>query len=254
MAEAKRMRKTKRLRFAGELLEVDVSSTRVPKGCAGEMKVGRPRRHAEEVGRIGSAAYEAPGSFDLRLWKRIGTVTGDEGEKVLAMRRRKLTILGLLLLAIAVIQLLVWMMFGQNAIKNTIDYVGSATGLIQTNEDVEAEISGYTSFESIPESVSWTAGASEQPIVLKNLEGNDVDLAPRIYVDLDGDGELSDDECVYNEDCSKRIAPGNQLDSVELDKEVPAGTYYAEVRYSAYMEGTDAEANGMTFGFTLTVS
>lgn len=225
--------------------------------CIGEAKPGKPRRGKDQIGQLRQVVYEKSGAFNRFWWKPVGAVESEDGASyVRVMKRRKLAILAVVFLALAIIELIVWLTTSQNAVKNAVDYIGSTTGLVNTNSDVKAQIEEYTSFESIPETIDWKAGTLEQPITLKNLDGNTVELAPQIYVDLDSDGSFSDDECVYNADMSRRIQAGNSVSSITLDHEVPAGTYDAEVVYRAFDradDGTETAVNGMNFSFTLEV-
>ena len=168
-------------------------------------------------------------------------------------KRVVLTIIAIILLAFAAFELIFWLITGQNAVKNTIDYVGDKTGMAEPNKETEAVVDGYTSFESVPETVTWTANTTDEPLTLKNMTDNTVDLAPKVYVDVNGDGTFTDDECLYNADGAKRIAPGNSIDTITLSKPLAAGNYIAQVSYSAYATGTNSEANGMIFNFNVVV-
>lgn len=124
-----------------------------------------------------------------------------------------------------------------------------------TSDPAKIDINGYTSFESVPDAV-WRTDSKEQSVVLKNLEGNSVELAPVIYVDLDNNGDFEDSECIFNKDESIRIKAGEALNAIEINKDIPVGKYNAEVVYKAFeksSDGKDIPANGVNFNFKIKV-
>lgn len=143
-------------------------------------------------------------------------------------------------------------------------YFADTMGITSNNEDTSAQVEQYTTFQSVSKSdAHWKAGQTTQQIVLANPEGNPVDMAPHIYVDFDGNGDFSDDECVYNpitknstgtvESYGLFIRPGQQIDTIELTRDVPVGTYAARVTYTAVTTDSHELANPMSFDFTLEV-
>lgn len=143
-------------------------------------------------------------------------------------------------------------------------YFADTMGITHNNEDTSAQVEQYTTFQSVSKSdAHWKAGQTTQQIVLANPEGNPVDMAPHIYVDFDANGDFSDDECVYNpitknsagnvESYGLFIRPGQQIDSVELTRDISAGTYAARVTYTAVTTDSHELANPMSFDFTLEV-
>jgi len=245
----------KEVKIAGKKVAINTSAA--PNSLhplSGEVKVGKAPKNTKPKGYVRGIPYLSQGTFNSKLYKRVGVIEDGQGAYIAVMRHRILPILGMILLILAALELIIWLVAGQNAIQNTIDYIGSNTGITQPNKDVHAQESGYTSFESLPENISWQAGTTTQSITLSNLDGNGVDVAPEIYVDLNGDGTFSSDECVYNADDTKRLSPGTNINTVDINQEIPAGTYNAEVLYKTYFQGTDQGANGMNFPFSLTVS
>lgn len=206
-------------------------------------------------------------TYGRYLYKRnkLFIRVGEEREYISIVRRRVLPILGIILCILAVFELVFWLITGQNAAENTINYVGSATGLTQPNADVHGEVTGYTSFVSTPD-VTWSLSDTEHSISIQNVDGNEVDLCPHIYIDVNGDGDYTEDECyynpiIYNSDGSvksygDRLAPGNSITSVTLSKDLDLapGTYNARVSYTSFMAGTDDMANGMNMPFVLTIT
>lgn len=187
-------------------------------------------------------------------WKDTGYGFPQGGGYVRVMKRRVWPAIVLLVAAIAAICLIYYLFTRQNAPKNAIDYIGDKTGIVNTNSEVKGEIAGYTSFESVQDQV-WDSADETQPLLLKDLEGNPVDICPRVYLDLDKDGRFTDDECIWKlgNDGQGRIAPGHEVDTISPDRKLAKGSYDAQVVYLAYMQGTDTPANGMNFSFKVTV-
>lgn len=240
------------MKFDG--IEVPVISLSQDLGkCVGEVKPGKPRKGHKTIGTLSKVKYEKYGSFSHVWWKPVGAVTSND-QYIRVMKRRILPIIALILILLGILELIFWLIAGQNATKNIVDYIGDRTGITETNKDVKGKIDDYTSFESIPTSVSWSANSTDQNITLKNLEGNSVELAPQIYVDLNDNNKFSKNECLYNADATKRIKPGKSIHTVTLNTTIPAGTHKAKVVYRAFIhndDGSDSVANGMSFDFTV---
>lgn len=91
-----------------------------------------------------------------------------------------------------------------------------------------------------------------------------VDLAPHVFVDVNGDGRFTEDECLFNpvvKDAKGNVtsygaflAPGDAIDEITLSKPLKAGTYQGQVQYTAVHHGTTTQANGMSMPFTAVVS
>lgn len=113
------------------------------------------------------------------------------------------------------------------------------------------------------ENETWKAGSLEQEFLISNPASNTDDLAGHIYVDLNGDGELSEDECVYNpityaedgsvESYGKFISPGNELTDITITQKIPKGKYKAALQFTAVDIATKTLDNSMNFDFELTV-
>ncbi len=141
---------------------------------------------------------------------------------------------------------------GQNAVKNTADYIGDATGVTAPNASVRAEIEEHTTFQSVP-NVLWKEGERDVGLLIANPEGNPVDMAPHVFIDVNGDGSFTEDECVWNpQDSSGEgdlLAPGSKVDQIHLDRLLKPGVYDGQVVFTAYHVGSHAPANGMTMAF-----
>lgn len=229
--------------------------------CLGEAKVGKHRKHADVIGTVSGISYEKIDSFSGLFWKVAGFVPFDENSYIRVMRRRKFPIV-LILIAVFLFSVVICMAnpgwFTYHSGQKSATYIGEKgkdSGSDKTTSGKNANGNDYTSFKSVPDTLTWSASSFEQSIPLVNLEGNTVDLAPLIYVDLNHDGNFSDSECVYNADAAERLAPGHSVDKVTLTREIPAGTCPAEVKYLAFdgkkADGTDLQANGMNFDFNV---
>lgn len=223
--------------------------------CLGEAKTGKSRKNKEIVGELNQVKYEEKGAFKRLWWKPVGAVVSEENY-IRVVKRRKTAILGVILIVLAIIELAVWIITGQNAAKNTYNYIGDAAGIIQPNKDVKGKVTETTAFESIPDTVNWRAGSTKQSITLKNMDGNTVELAPQVYIDTNKNGKFESSECVYNKSGKTRIQPGKTVNSITLSKSLSAGNYNGEVVYQAFAKsknGTETQANGMTFNFKANV-
>lgn len=130
----------------------------------------------------------------------------------------------------------------------------------------------YAYFSSIGRQ-TWASGRVEQrltisnPTYVTNPDGTQskqpVKLAPHIYVDLDGNGEFSDDECVWNPvtydrdgritDYGSFLEPGDKVDEITLTRELGPGTYDARLEYTAVRRDTGELVSGKYYDFALTV-
>ena len=172
-----------------------------------------------------------------------------------------------LLLLLALMALPVWSASSDPgpvpSVSSLFHYEGQMSEWSAEEEPEEGGEIDYTTFQSIPDPTVWKEGSATQDLLLVNPEGNSVDLAPRVFVDLDGDGQFSSTECVYNPlmqdesgeiaDLGTLIAPGCQIESVELNRSLAAGTYRACVSFDSYLSGSHDLANPLTFTFSLEV-
>lgn len=88
--------------------------------------------------------------------------------------------------------------------------------------------------------------------------GNPIISSPSVSVDLNGDGQYSDSECVYNPagktGFGAFLRPGTEVNRIRLTQPVPAGTYSARTVWNSVLERDGKTPAGSTsFDFTLTV-
>lgn len=149
-------------------------------------------------------------------------------------------------------------------------------GITHANADVTAGHIQYASYASVADQ-EWMAGRLQQDMHLElparvsvttpdgteESYDNPVVAAPHVYVDLDGDGSFSAQECVFNpvtyaddgavEDWGSFLEPGRAIDGIELTHEVPAGDYGGQVTWTA-LDSSGSPCNPMTFDFSLHVT
>ena len=124
----------------------------------------------------------------------------------------------------------------------------------------------YASYEASCDS-TWKADRLTQDCKLSlpatcthegETGGNPVDSAPTVYVDLNGDGEFSDSEAVYNapdeSGYGKLLAAGSEVESIELNQKVPAGEYSAMTVWRSVLSSDHkTPAGSSSFTWALTV-
>ena len=222
--------------------------------------------------------YEEKGGIHRVFWKFCGyaRVADEDGNirYVLVEKRRKAAIILLFLLALLIGSIIFWSLTGVKPTDQPV-YVMDSTGITQNNKDAKATID-YASYQSTPDQ-TWKAGTTTQDCTLilpkdvytKDTSGNEVKhdnpvmAAPHIYVDLNADGEFTEDECVFNpqtfdddgnvSDYGAMLEPGHQIDQIELTQALSAGTYSAKTVWTGITTADHAVANPMTFQWNLTV-
>lgn len=88
--------------------------------------------------------------------------------------------------------------------------------------------------------------------------GNPILSSPSIWVDMDGNNQFSDNECVYNAPDKTGfgafIRPGCEVNRIKLTQSVPAGTYSARTVWNSVLARDGKTPAGSTsFDFNLTV-
>lgn len=125
----------------------------------------------------------------------------------------------------------------------------------------------YAAYDATVDSV-WKADTLTQDFRLslpatckysKGKEGgNPIISSPSIWVDIDGNNQFSDNECVYNAPDKTGygafIRPGCEVNRVKLTQSVPAGTYSARTVWNSVLARDGKTPAGSTsFDFALTV-
>lgn len=124
----------------------------------------------------------------------------------------------------------------------------------------------YASYDASVDS-TWKADSLNQDFRLSlpatcthdgETGGNPVASAPSVYVDLDGNGTFDGSECVYNAPDStgygKLLAAGSEVDSIELNQEIPAGEYRAKTVWRSVLSSDHSQPAGQSsFTWALTV-
>lgn len=125
----------------------------------------------------------------------------------------------------------------------------------------------YAAYDATVDSV-WVADSMTQDFRLslpatckyaKGKEGgNPIISSPSIWVDIDGNNQFSDNECVYNAPDKTGygafIRPGCEVNRVKLTQSVPAGTYSARTVWNSVLARDGKTPAGSTsFDFNLTV-
>lgn len=161
---------------------------------------------------------------------------------------------------------------GSTVSASAPSYIESETTTAHPTEVTGAAVS-YAAYESVPDQ-QWKANALEQTIRLAlpgsviEADGssvdNPVDAAPHIYVDVNGDGTFSEDECVYNAmtygadgritDYGKFLRAGTEVNTITLNQALKAGIYNAELVWTGVLASDRTPANPMSFNFVITVS
>ena len=88
--------------------------------------------------------------------------------------------------------------------------------------------------------------------------GNPILSSPSIWVDIDGNNQFSDNECVYNAPDKTGygafIRPGCEVNRIKLTQSVPAGTYSARTVWRSVLASDGkTPASSTSFDFNLTV-
>lgn len=144
------------------------------------------------------------------------------------------------------------------------DLDDDAGSIDNTPVDPNIRIGGSIQYVSPDEDcMTWKANETHQMFRITNVSANTDDLAAHIYVDLNGDSEITESECVYNpityddkgnvSSYGTFLAPGTEVQEIDLVKTLDAGTYDAKLAFTAVDRETKTLDNPMAFEFTLAV-
>lgn len=207
-------------------------------------------------------------------WVRATDVPGTTTGFVQVVRLRKSAVASAVLALFALVLAFFSMGSGVSP-TNMPSYLADQAGIVKSNAEASATIT-YAAYESTPDQ-SWKAGETHQAtrlalpasVTSTDSEGNEttsenpVIAAPRIYVDLDGDGAFSEEECVFNPityaedgsvaDRGEFLRAGNEVDEIDLTRPLDAGTYAARTSWTPLSAEDGSECNPMSFDWNLIV-
>lgn len=178
-------------------------------------------------------------------WVRLKDENDDPKGYVLAVTKKKsfFGLLGIIILAVLIALLSI---LSGVFPKDLPLYYADQAGITDNNKDAKAVISGYASYQSVPDQ-TWKADSNVQSITLampetvtktiekngkkKTVSGkNPVMASPHIYVDFNRDGKYQEKECIYNPmnkdkngnviDYGKFITPGHEVQKIRLTKSI----------------------------------
>ena len=172
-----------------------------------------------------------------------------------------------LLLPLALCALLLCLSLSLCSPSSPPDYLAGMTGTAGTDQNTPVVSVDYAAYDASVDSC-WKAGSMTQdfrlslPATCKYAKGktggNPILSSPSIWVDMDGNNQFSDNECVYNAPDKTGfgafIRPGCEVNRIKLTQSVPAGTYSARTVWNSVLARDGKTPAGSTsFDFTLTV-
>lgn len=146
------------------------------------------------------------------------------------------------------------------------DFIAGMTGTAGATSKPVVSVD-YAAYDATVDSV-WKADTLTQDFRLSlpstckyakgKTGGNPILSSPSIWVDIDGNNQFSDNECVYNAPDKTGygafIRPGCEVNHIKLTQSVPAGTYSARTVWNSVLARDGKTPAGSTsFDFTLTV-
>lgn len=146
------------------------------------------------------------------------------------------------------------------------DYLAGMTGTAGATSKPVVSVD-YAAYDATVDSV-WKADTLTQDFRLSlpstckyakgKTSGNPILSSPSIWVDIDGNNQFSDNECVYNAPDKTGygafIRPGCEVNRIKLTQSVPAGTYSARTVWRSVLASDGkTPASSTSFDFTLTV-
>lgn len=171
-----------------------------------------------------------------------------------------------LLLPLALCALLLCLSLSLCSPSSSPDYLAGMTGTAGATSKPVVSVD-YAAYDATVDSV-WKADTLTQDFRLSlpptckysrgKEGGNPILSSPSIWVDMDGNNQFSDNECVYNAPDKTGfgafIRPGCEVNRIKLTQSVPAGTYSAcTVWNSVLARDGKTPAGSTSFDFNLTV-
>lgn len=172
-----------------------------------------------------------------------------------------------LLLPLALCALLLCLSLSLCSPSSSPDYLAGMTGTAGADQNTPVVSVDYAAYDASVDSC-WKAGSMTQdfrlslPATCKYAKGktggNPILSSPSIWVDMDGNNQFSDNECVYNAPDKTGfgafIRPGCEVNRIKLTQSVPAGTYSARTVWNSVLARDGKTPAGSTsFDFNLTV-
>lgn len=146
------------------------------------------------------------------------------------------------------------------------DYLAGMTGTAGATSKPVVSVD-YAAYDATVDSI-WKADTLTQDFRLSlpstckyakgKTGGNPILSSPSIWVDIDGNNQFSDNECVYNAPDKTGygafIRPGCEVNRIKLTQSVPAGTYSARTVWRSVLASDGkTPASSTSFDFNLTV-
>lgn len=172
-----------------------------------------------------------------------------------------------LLLPLALCALLLCLSLSLCSPSSSPDYLAGMTGTAGADQNTPVVSVDYAAYDASVDSC-WKAGSMTQDFRLSlpstckyakgKTGGNPILSSPSIWVDMDGNNQFSDNECVYNAPDKTGfgafIRPGCEVNRIKLTQSVPAGTYSARTVWNSVLARDGKTPAGSTsFDFNLTV-
>ena len=172
----------------------------------------------------------------------------------------------LLLLPLLLAALLLSLSLSLCSPSSSPDFLSGMTGTAGATSKPVVSVD-YAAYDATVDS-RWVADSMTQDFRLSlpstckyakgKTGGNPILSSPSIWVDMDGNNQFSDNECVYNAPDKTGygafIRPGCEVNHIKLTQSVPAGTYSARTVWNSVLARDGKTPAGSTsFDFTLTV-
>lgn len=172
-----------------------------------------------------------------------------------------------LLLPLALCALLLCLSLSLCSPSSSPDYLAGMTGTAGADQNTPVVSVDYAAYDASVDSC-WKAGSMTQDFRLSlpatckyakgKTSGNPILSSPSIWVDMDGNNQFSDNECVYNAPDKTGygafIRPGCEVNRIKLTQSVPAGTYSARTVWRSVLASDGkTPASSTSFDFKLTV-
>lgn len=243
------------------------SLCRRPRGRYGlvPILVGRTVHHLREP-KDRKGIFIRPG-YSVRLAYVDDPEDPEDGEFLTGCYARVLHIRRwLLLLPLLLAALLLSLSLSLCSPSSSPDFLSGMTGAAGATSKPVVSVD-YAAYDATVDS-RWVADSMTQdfrlslPATCKYAKGktggNPILSSPSIWVDMDGNNQFSDSECVYNAPDKTGygafIRPGCEVNHIKLTQSVPAGTYSARTVWNSVLARDGKTPAGSTsFDFTLTV-